>query len=107
MDEKHENVTTSEGLTEQQRDLLTQFAARRAARLAVTAGQAPKQSELESRLREMDEVFAARPDRDSPLVQENHELRRYTAILEEAVRGLIAGELVADARQQPPNPGRL
>ncbi|MFD0440599.1 hypothetical protein [Streptomyces chartreusis] len=99
MDEKDENVTTNEGLTEEQRELLTQFAARRAARLAVAAGRAPEQSELEARLREMDEALAAHPDRDSPLVQENHELRRYTAILEEAVRALIAGELVADARQ--------
>jgi hypothetical protein len=99
MDEKDENATTNEGLTEEQRELLTQFAARRAARLAVAAGRAPEQSELESRLREMDEAFTAHPDRDSTLVQENHELRRYTAILEEAVRALIAGELVADARQ--------
>ncbi|RPE39054.1 hypothetical protein EDD90_2009 [Streptomyces sp. Ag109_O5-1] len=96
MDEKNENVTTNEGLTEEQRELLTQFAARRAARLAVASGRAPEQSELEARLHEMDEAFAARPDRDSPLVQENHELRRYTAILEEAIRALMAGELVAD-----------
>ena len=34
MDEKDENATTNEGLTEEQRELLTQFAARRAARLA-------------------------------------------------------------------------
>ena len=47
----------------------------------------------------MDEAFAAHPDRDSPLVQENHELRRYTAILEEAIRALMAGELVADTTQ--------
>ena len=47
----------------------------------------------------MDEPFAEHPDRDSPLVQENHELRRYTAILEDAVRALMAGELVADMRQ--------
>ncbi|MDX3435660.1 hypothetical protein [Streptomyces stelliscabiei] len=99
MDEKDENVTTNEGLTEEQRELLTQFAARRAARLAVAAGRTPEQSELEARLHEMDEAFAAHPDRDSPLVQENHELRRYTAILEEAVRALMAGELVADTRQ--------
>ncbi|MDQ1019957.1 hypothetical protein [Streptomyces afghaniensis] len=99
MDEKDEKATTTEGLTAQQRELLTQFAARRAARLAVASGRAPEQSELESRLREMDEAFAAHPDRDSPLVQENHELRRYTAILEEAVRALMAGELVADTRQ--------
>ncbi|MDX3365287.1 hypothetical protein PV387_04475 [Streptomyces sp. ME02-6987-2C] len=99
MDEKNENVTTNEGLTEEQRELLTQFAARRAARLAVASGRAPEQSELEARLHEMDEAFAAHPDRDSPLVQENHELRRYTAILEEAVRALMAGELVADTRQ--------
>ncbi|MEU1258457.1 hypothetical protein ABZ445_34715 [Streptomyces chartreusis] len=99
MDEKDENVTTNEGLTEEQRELLTQFAARRAARLAVAAGRTPEQSELEARLREMDEAFAAHPDRDNPLVQENHELGRYTAILEEAVRALMAGELVADARQ--------
>jgi len=99
MDEKDENATTNEGLTEEQRELLTQFAARRAARLAVAAGRAPEQSELEARLREMDEALAARPDRDSPLVQENHELRRYTVILEEAVRALMAGQLVADTRQ--------
>lgn len=99
MDEKNENVTTNEGLTEEQRELLTQFAARRAARLAVAAGRTPEQSELEARLREMDEAFAEHPDRDNPLVQENHELRRYTAILEDAVRALMAGELVADARQ--------
>ncbi|WP_037620159.1 hypothetical protein [Streptomyces aureus] len=99
MDEKDENVTTNEGLTKDQRELLTQFAARRAARLAVAAGRAPEQSELEARLREMDEAFAAHPDRDSPLVQENHELRRYTAILEEAVRAFMVGELAADTRQ--------
>jgi hypothetical protein len=98
MNEKDENVTTNEGLTEEQRELLTQFAARRAARLAVAAGQPPEQSVLEARLREMDEAFAAHPQRDSPLVQENHELRRYTAILEEAVRAVMTGELVADAR---------
>ncbi|MFJ8636966.1 hypothetical protein [Streptomyces sp. NPDC093568] len=99
MDEKDENVTTNEGLTEEQRELLAQFAARRAARLAVAAGRAPEQSELEARLHEMDEAFAEHPDRDNSLVQENHELRRYTAILEEAVRALMAGELVADTRQ--------
>ncbi|MFJ3825013.1 hypothetical protein [Streptomyces nodosus] len=99
MDEKNENVTTNEGLTEEQRELLTQFAARRAARLAVVSGRAPEQSELEARLHEMDEAFAAHPDRDSPLVQENHELRRYTAILEEAVRAFMVGELGADTRQ--------
>ena len=38
MDEK---ATTNEGLTKQQRELLTQFAARRAARMAVASGQAP------------------------------------------------------------------
>lgn len=96
MDEKNENVTTNEGLTEEQRELLTQFAARRAARLTVASGRAPERSELEARLHEMDEAFAVHPDRDSPLVQENHELRRYTAILEEAIRALMAGELVAD-----------
>ncbi len=97
MNEKDENIT-GEGLTEQQRELLTQFAARRAARMAVTSGRSPEQSELESRLREMDEAFAAHPDRDSPLVQENHELKRYTAILEEAIRALMSGELVAEWR---------
>ncbi|MGW4490476.1 hypothetical protein [Streptomyces sp. NPDC004376] len=98
MDEKDDNVTTTEGLTEEQRELLTQFAARRAARLTVAAGRAPEQTELEARLREMDEAFAAHPDRDSTLVQENHELMRYTAILEEAVRALIVGDLAADPR---------
>ncbi|MCA1217384.1 hypothetical protein [Streptomyces sp. 8L] len=99
MDQKDESGAANEGLTEGQRELLTQFAARRAARLAVAAGPAPEQSELETQLREMDEAFAAHPERNNPLVQENHELRRYTAILEEAVRALMAGELVANTRQ--------
>ena len=99
MDKKDDDGTANEGLTGEQRELLTQFAARRAARLAVAYGRAPEQSELECRLREMDEAFAAHPDRDSPLVQENHELKRYTAILEEAVRALIAGEVVANTTQ--------
>ncbi|MEU9168565.1 hypothetical protein AB0D34_12340 [Streptomyces sp. NPDC048420] len=94
MAEQHENAT-SEGLTDEQRELLTQFAARRAARLVVASGQAPELSELEARLREMDEALAAHPDRDNPLVQENHELKRYTVILEDAVRAFMAGELVA------------
>jgi hypothetical protein len=96
MNEKDENVTTNEGLTEEQRELLTEFAARRAARLAVTTGQAPEQSALEARLRELDEAFATHPQSDSPLVQEIHDLRRYTAILEDAVRALMVGKLVAD-----------
>jgi hypothetical protein len=49
MDEKDENVTTNEGLTQEQPELLTRFAARRAA--AVAAGRAPEQSELEGRRR--------------------------------------------------------
>ncbi|WP_157877141.1 hypothetical protein [Streptomyces odonnellii] len=57
-----------------------------------------EQPELESRLREIDDALAAHPDRDSPLVPGNHELKRSTAILEEAVRGLMVGELVADMR---------
>ncbi|MFE9882578.1 hypothetical protein [Streptomyces sp. NPDC005784] len=98
MDEQSVN-TTGEGLTDEQRELLTQFAARRAARLAVASGRAPDLSELESRLRDMDDAFTTHPDRDNPLVQENHELKRYTAILEDAVRAFMAGELVADTRQ--------
>ncbi|WP_416969407.1 hypothetical protein [Streptomyces sp. 4F14] len=97
MDENDENTTAGTGLTDQQQELLAQFAVRRAARLAVAASQTP-QAELELRLREMDEALAAHPDRDNPLVQENHELKRHTAILEEAIRAFIAGELVASTR---------
>ncbi|MEV0934257.1 hypothetical protein ACIBMX_10715 [Streptomyces phaeochromogenes] len=99
MDDRDENVTTTEGLTEEQRELLAQFAARRNARLAVASGVVPEQSELESRLREMDAVFASHPDRDNPVVQENHELMRYTAILEEAIRALMSGQLATNASQ--------
>ncbi|HEY8978246.1 MAG TPA: hypothetical protein VIU15_01535 [Streptomyces sp.] len=98
MDENNENPADDTELTERQRDLLAWFAVRRAARTAVAAGQKP-QAELELRLREMDEAFAAHPDRDNPLVQENHELRRHTAILEEAVRALLTGELIVSTSQ--------
>ncbi|MEW2401971.1 hypothetical protein [Streptomyces sp. NPDC046862] len=97
MDEKDEN-TTGEGLTAEQRELLAQFAARRAARMTVTAGVTPDRTGLESRLREMDEAFEAHPDHDNPLVRENHELKRYTAILEDAVRAFMVGELVVSPR---------
>ena len=93
MDEKHEN-SAGDGLSPEQRELLAQFAARRAARMAIASGEAPIHPELAARLKEMDEAFAADPAHDNPHVQENHELKRYTAILEDALRALMTGELV-------------
>jgi hypothetical protein len=98
MDEQNQN-TASEGLTAEQQELLAQFATRRAARLTVASGRTPELAALETRLKEMDAAFAASPDRDNPLAQENHELKRYTAILEEAIRAFMAGELVAHGGQ--------
>lgn len=41
----------------------------------------------------MDAAFEASPGRNDDKAQENHELRRTVAILEEAIRALLNGEL--------------
>jgi hypothetical protein len=91
-----ENDGSGSGISSDHRQLLSQFAARRAARNAVAAG-VPSRPNLEQQLREMDDVFAGHPNPDDPLVQENHELRRYTAILEAALIAALSGETTIPA----------
>ncbi|WP_404198553.1 hypothetical protein [Streptomyces tauricus] len=69
MDEQNQN-TAGEGLTAEQQELLTQFATRRAARLAVASGRTLPLTALETRLKEMDAAFAS-PHCDNPPAQEN------------------------------------
>lgn len=94
MDDADNNAAT--GLTHDQQEMLVKFAASRAARYAVEAG-VPEHPELAEQLREMDEAFAEHPNRNDPLVQENHELQRHVAILQAALRAALTGELTIPA----------
>jgi len=83
----------AQGFTEEQRGELAKWSAERQARLTAR-GQGPAvEGTVEDRLRALDAAFEARPDRDNPLVQENHELRRMVEILDDAVRKIMNGEL--------------
>lgn len=88
--------SNARGLTGEQKELLVQFAATRAARHAVAAG-VPSRPDLADQLREMDEVFASHPDGQNPLVQENYELQRQVAILTAALRAALTGEVTVPA----------
>lgn len=91
-----EDNTAGEGLTRGQQEKLVEFAAGRAARTAAASG-VPDRPELTEQLREMDEAFASHPNREDPLVQENHELQRHVAILQAALRAALTGELTVPA----------
>ncbi|BDH10481.1 hypothetical protein [Streptomyces hygroscopicus] len=94
MDEPEQSKQETPGeLNAEQRDLLSTFAMKRAARMAVASGQSPELPDLKNHLAEMDDEFAAHPDHDNPLVQENHELRRLVVIQEYAIRMLVPGHL--------------
>jgi hypothetical protein len=88
----------TDGLSEEQRGQLAAWLAERQARMAALGHAPPPEGTLDERLRAMDAAFEASPDRDDAKAQENHELRRMVAILEEAIRALLSGQL--------PLPGR-
>ncbi|SFF74776.1 hypothetical protein SAMN05216251_12726 [Actinacidiphila alni] len=79
-------------MTGNQQEQLAEFAAKRAARLAVAAG-AQDHADLAAQLQEMDATFASDPDRDNPLRQENHELRREIAVLTAALHAALTGTI--------------
>ncbi|GAB1329947.1 hypothetical protein [Streptomyces sennicomposti] len=83
----------TDGLTHEQRGQLAEWLAERNARMAALGHTPPPEGTLNERLHAMDAAFEASPDRDDEKVQENHELRRTVAILEEAIRALLNGQL--------------
>ncbi|MGA5124398.1 hypothetical protein ACPCAG_13965 [Streptomyces pseudogriseolus] len=83
----------TDGLSQEQRGQLASWLAERQARMAALGHTSPPEGTLDERLRTMDDAFKASPDRDDEKAQENHELRRTVAILEEAIRALLSGQL--------------
>ncbi|MFF9142929.1 hypothetical protein ACF09G_35910 [Streptomyces albogriseolus] len=83
----------TDGLSQEQRGQLASWLAERQARMAALGHPSPPEGTLDERLRAMDAAFEASPDRDDEKAQENHELRRTVAILEEAIRALLSGQL--------------
>ncbi|AEY93213.1 hypothetical protein SHJG_7947 [Streptomyces hygroscopicus subsp. jinggangensis 5008] len=83
----------TDGLSQEQRGQLASWLAERQARMAALGHTSPPEGTLDERLRAMDAAFEASPDRDDEKAQENHELRRTVAILEEAIRALLSGQL--------------
>ncbi|MFE4082853.1 hypothetical protein [Streptomyces sp. YIM B13502] len=83
----------TDGLSQEQRGQLASWLAERQARMAALGHTSPPEGTLDERLRAMDAAFEASPDRDDEKAQENHELRRTVAILEEAIRALLGGQL--------------
>jgi phytoene/squalene synthetase len=75
---------------------LARWAAEREARMAARGVNAPEGT-LQERLAGLDAAFEKNPDKDNPLVAENHELRRTVEILEDAVRDLLHGRLLVPA----------
>ncbi|MCP9946033.1 hypothetical protein LUX12_16465 [Streptomyces somaliensis] len=83
----------TDGLSQEQRGQLAAWLAERQARMTALGHTPRPEGTLDERLRAMDAAFEASPDRDDEKAQENHELRRTVAILEEAVRALLDGRL--------------
>ncbi|MEV5434412.1 hypothetical protein AB0K80_00010 [Streptomyces sp. NPDC052682] len=83
----------TDGLSQEQRGQLAAWLAEQQARMAVLGHTPPPDGTLDERLRAMDADFEASPDKEDEKAQENHELRRTVAILEEAVRALLSGQL--------------
>lgn len=94
MDEQSEKRTPGE-LSATQRELLSTFAMKRAARMAVATGQPAELPDLNIQLAAIDAAFESNPNRENPLVQENHELKRLVLIQEGAIRMLVPGHLEA------------
>ena len=84
-------------LSQQQQVQLATWLAERNARMTALGHTPPVKGTLDDRLRAMDAAFNDSPDRDTPLAQENHELRRTVEIYEEAIRQLLNGQLHAPA----------
>jgi hypothetical protein len=94
----------NEEIDDEQRGRLAEWMAERDARMAALGHTPPAEGDLDSRLRELDAAFAENPQRDDPLVQENHELRRTVEIMEDAIRQLLQGQLpfpTAPAAESP------
>ncbi|WP_042379973.1 hypothetical protein [Streptacidiphilus melanogenes] len=83
-------------LSAEQRGELARWAAEREARLAARGVNAPEGT-LQERLAALDAEFDKNPDKENPLVAENHELRRLVAIYEDATRDLLSGRLLVPA----------
>ena len=93
----------TDGLSQEQRGQLAAWLAERQARMAALGHTPPPEGTLDERLRAMDAAFEASPDRDDEKAQENHELRRTVAILEEAIRALLGGQLPLPGGAAAPN----
>lgn len=83
-----------DALSQEQQSQLTTWLAQQNARLATQDQPSPAERTFTDRLRDLDAAFAGAPDRDNPLAQENHELRRTVEIYEEAIRQLLNERLM-------------
>ncbi|MBY8887238.1 hypothetical protein K7472_20650 [Streptomyces sp. PTM05] len=93
----------TDGLSQEQRGQLAAWLSERQARMAALGHTPAPEDTLDERLRGMDAAFEASPDRNDERAQENHELRRTVAILEEAIRALLAGQLPMPGAAAAPN----